>query len=139
MAAVALVAGSSGPRGSLGIQLLEDLREAFGDAEKLSTETILTALHGLDESPWTDLRGKPLDARGLSQRLRKYDVRHKRLRLGDETLRGYEAADLADPWSRYLPPVTVPITMVRTRTHPRGSPSHSRSQIALFSMGPFRA
>jgi hypothetical protein len=56
----------------------------------------------MDESPWGDLRGKPLDARGLSRRLSAYDVKPKNLRIDGKIPKGYDAADLADPWSRYL-------------------------------------
>ena len=41
-----------------------------------------TRLHELDESPWGDLRGKPLDARGLARRLGKYGVKPKVIRVG---------------------------------------------------------
>jgi hypothetical protein len=47
--------------------------------------------------------GKPLDARGLARRLKPYDVRPKVVRIGQETPRGYERADFADKWARYLP------------------------------------
>jgi len=37
-----------------------------------------------------------------SRRLSAYDVKPHTLRIGDKTPKGYDAADLADPWSRYL-------------------------------------
>jgi hypothetical protein len=100
--AVALVADASDRGQSLGVTLLRDLRAIFCDDNRLPTETILQRLHTLEESPWADLRGKPLDSRGLSRRLSKYDVHPKQLRIGEANVRGYEASDLADPWSRYL-------------------------------------
>jgi hypothetical protein len=57
VAAVTLVTLSKESTPSLGIRLLSDLRQVFGDAEGLSTETILTALHGLVEAPWADIKG----------------------------------------------------------------------------------
>lgn len=105
VAAVALVADKSRDGGSLGVQLLADIRETFTHlgVEKLSTETLIGELVGLEESPWGDLRGKPLDSRGLSRRLSQYGVGPKQVRLGDRNVRGYEKADFADPWKRYLP------------------------------------
>jgi hypothetical protein len=100
--AVALVAAASDRGQSLGVTLLRDLRTVFADDDRLPTETVLNRLLDMDESPWADLRGKPLDARGLSRRLAKYDVRPKQLRIGEANVRGYEASDLSDPWSRYL-------------------------------------
>ena len=67
VAAVALVAQLSEPGASLGIQLLWDLRHIFCDSNRLPTETILQKLNELIESPWADLKGKSLDARGLAR------------------------------------------------------------------------
>jgi len=106
--AVTLVTASSDRTGSLGVTLLRDLRRIFGDQERLSTEVILEQLHEVEESPWADLRGKALDARGLSRRLSKYDVKPKLIRDGGNVFRGYTAADLADPWSRYVTDETGP-------------------------------
>jgi hypothetical protein len=106
VAAVALVTASSDSTPSLGIRLLADLRSVFEGREKISTDDIIEALCNLDESPWGDLRGKQIDARGLARRLRPYDIKPSRIRLGAETLRGYTAESLHDAWSRYLPPLS---------------------------------
>lgn len=103
VAAVALVADArASARESLGIKLLADCRTAFANADYLSTEQLLTTLNSYDESPWGDLRGKPLDARGLSRRLGKYDIHPMTVRIGDSTPKGYRRADFADSWARYL-------------------------------------
>lgn len=102
VAAVALVADSKASTPSLGVQLLRDLREVFGDADHLASETICDRLRLLDESPWGDLRGKPLDQRGLSRLLRPYGVKPRNVRIGEGTPKGYARADLHDPWTRYL-------------------------------------
>jgi hypothetical protein len=104
VAAVALVALSRESTPSLGIRLLADLRTVFNGDDSRSTESLLKALHNLDESPWSDMKGKPLDDRGLASRLRKYGVHPKVLRIGMSTPRGYVRADFADAWDRYLPP-----------------------------------
>jgi hypothetical protein len=103
VAAVALVALSKVGTPSLGIRLLADLRTIFGDAEALSTETILAELIDSEEAPWGDLRGKALNSRGLANRLRNYGVSPKVVRIGNATPRGYAAEDLHDVWKRYLP------------------------------------
>jgi hypothetical protein len=59
-AAAALVARSAERTQTTGVQLLSDLYDVFGGTEKLSTETILQRLHGLPESAWADIYGKPL-------------------------------------------------------------------------------
>ena len=63
-AAVALVAGAAERTVTTGVQLLSDLRDVFRDADKLTTETILEKLEARPESPWKDIRGKPLNDRG---------------------------------------------------------------------------
>jgi hypothetical protein len=105
-AAVSLVTDSKRATTTFGVRLLADLRTAFGAAGKLSTEDALSFLTELDEAPWGDLRGKPLDARGLARRLAKYEVKSKSVRIGDRTCKGYDRADLDDTWSRYLPDVS---------------------------------
>jgi hypothetical protein len=103
-AAVALVARGADRTRTFGVQLLADLREVFGSADKLASSTILDRLRDLPESAWNDVRGKALDQRGLSWRLKKYGVKPKLLRLpSGHVLRGYEAADFHDAWARYLP------------------------------------
>jgi hypothetical protein len=102
VAAVALVADAKAATPSLGVRLLEDLRQVFGNADALRTDDILKALCALDEAPWGDLRGRPLDSRRLAHYLRPYGVRSKTVRIGTSTPRGYTREDLHDPWLRYL-------------------------------------
>jgi hypothetical protein len=94
---------------SLGIALLRDVRAVF-DGDAMPTEALLAKLCALEESPWGDLRGKPLDARGLARRLKPYDVRPANVRTGDEVRKGYARADLHDAWARYLPRVETSAT-----------------------------
>ena len=106
-AAVAMVAASKTSTPSLGIRLLADLKTVFGDAEVMTTETIITALTKLEESPWGDLHGKPLNARGLAQRLHRYEVSSTTVRIGELVAKGYKREDLHNAWVRYLPSVTL--------------------------------
>ena len=106
-AAVALVAESKDREPSLGMRLLADVRAAFGSADEMTSKAILTALHAMEEAPWKDIKGKPLDERGLANRLRQYGVKSKVIRIGTATPRGYTRADLHDAWMRYLPPIAA--------------------------------
>jgi Protein of unknown function (DUF3631) len=104
-AATALVAQSKQSTPSLGILLLQHLHDVWGDAEGLWTETILEKLHGLEEAPWGDLRGKPIDARHLAKTLRKYDdsIKPVDVRIEGKTgKKGYQRKQLHDLWQRYL-------------------------------------
>jgi Protein of unknown function (DUF3631) len=101
-AAVTLVTEVRDSTPSLGVRLLADLRTIFDQRDAMRTTDILNALIALDEAPWADLRGKPLNARGLGVRLRQYGINRTVVRFGVETARGYERAAFTDAWSRYL-------------------------------------
>jgi hypothetical protein len=83
------------------LRLLADLRTVFGDGGNLHTATILDRLRAIEDSPWTELT-----ARHLSTMLRGYGIKPKSVRETGtgESLRGYHHADLADVFTRYLPP-----------------------------------
>jgi Protein of unknown function (DUF3631) len=102
-AAVALVAASKEADPSLGIRLLADTRIIFAGKEMLSSKVMLDHLLGMEESPWADIRGKPLDQRGLAHRLRQYGIKSKTIRVGDATPKGYVLTDFQDAWARYVP------------------------------------
>ena len=82
--------------------MLTDLRKVFADRDAMSTEAILESLNELVDAPWGDIKGRPLDARGLAWRLKKYGVKSKTVRLDDGTPKGYARADLWDVWQRYV-------------------------------------
>lgn len=104
VAAVALVADSKRETPSLGVKLLADIKEAFGADDHMGTEALLAKLHKLVESPWGDLKGKPLDARGLARRLSPYDIKPTNIRNLADVVKGYRREDLHDAWQRYLGP-----------------------------------
>jgi hypothetical protein len=104
VSAVSLVSDAKEAEPSLGIRLLADCKIIFGGIDAMFTHVILKALHDLAEAPWSDLKGKPLNDRGLALRLRQYGIKSKQVRIGDITLKGYERADFIDVWKRYLPP-----------------------------------
>lgn len=118
---------------SLGVLLLVDCQRLFNelDAERLTTEALIEALIALDESPWGDLKGKPLDARGLAYRLRKYDVRPGDHRFDDSVRKGYRREDFHDAWDRYLQPPVADVADVA----PPSSERRDDETVALVSLG----
>ncbi len=108
-AAAALVADAKQTAPSLGVRLLADLREVFRGQQRLATADILKRLKDLDEAPWSDLRGKPIDARWLAKHLRPYGISSRNIREGlGAIVKGYAREELEDAWHRYLP-VTPPV------------------------------
>jgi hypothetical protein len=92
---------------SLGIRLLADLHIIFGAHRTMTSEDILNRLHALDAAPWADLKGQPLDTRGLARLLAPYDITPAKVKVGGRALQGYRAEHLTDAWTRYLPPPTT--------------------------------
>lgn len=113
-AAVALVAESKQSTPSLGVRLLADLKHVFGDRELMGTDEILKALCAIEEAPWSDVRGKPINDVGLSNRLRPYGIRSERIEVAGQRLRGYRRAVLKDVWQRYLSTSENPVQAVQT-------------------------
>jgi hypothetical protein len=103
-AALALVKEAQDREPSLGVRLLADLKTIFGGEDHVFTEVILATLHGMTEAPWNDLKGRPLNDRGLATRLRQYGIKSKQVRIGEVTRKGYSRDDFYDAWQRYLPP-----------------------------------
>jgi hypothetical protein len=104
VALVALLREDGG--GSLGVRLLTDLKAVWDGTEGMHTERILELLNALDEAPWGDLKGKPLDSRRLARMLAKYGVKPADVRAVvagvEKNRKGYRRADLHDPWRRYV-------------------------------------
>ena len=90
-------------RQTSGTRLLADLRDVFGDADALFTETILDRLHALDESPWADWYGKPFDARAPRQAAQALRRHVSAVRIGEDSRKGYRRADLEDAWALPAP------------------------------------
>lgn len=100
---------------SLGVRLLADIRDLYAgrNMPRMPSQEIVDALRAMDEAPWSDLWGKPLDTRRLAKELARYDVRPVQFKEGGKQ-RGYVTEPttspaqrgLADAWARYLPPRT---------------------------------
>ena len=131
VSAVTHVTDAMGSTPSLGVRLLADLRSVFDDREHMLTVEILEALNGIEDAPWGDLRGKPLDARSLSRRLSKYGVERRSIRIGIVTGKGYSRSDLADPWRRYLEPECDRVTAGSSERVKREEGVTEQSDLAL--------
>jgi len=104
-AALALSGGDVRDDDSLGVKLLADIEDIFQEREtdRLSSAELVAALNAIEESPWGDLRGKPLDPRRLARLLRPFAIKPGTIRLADgQTPKGYSVEAFADDWSRYL-------------------------------------
>jgi hypothetical protein len=120
-ACTALVSGAQVASATTGIQLLADLRAVWRrsgtggtsgtllDSEvpevplvpHMGTADLLKRLHGIEESLWADWYGKPLNPRELADLLKPYEIRSAKVKIGDQSVRGYHLAHLIEPWRCY--------------------------------------
>ncbi len=98
------------------------------------TAELIRELHTIEDGPWTDVQGKPLDSRRLAKELDRYLVRPKDLKVSGKTLKGYRIdgdGGLADAWSRYLPPPETGATSATSATPQVGARSDAAESSAV--------
>jgi Protein of unknown function (DUF3631) len=91
---------------STGVQLLTDIWTVFEETgtDRLSSASLIAALHEIEESAWNEWYGKPITAHGVAKILKRYEVRPHSVRLEDGTTpKGYKREQFEDAWARYLP------------------------------------
>ena len=90
---------------SVGVELLTDIKAVFDakHAAKVFSAALLEALVEDEEAPWvTWNRGKPMSPRQLSTKLGEFGIKSKDIRIGSVVKRGYDKADFAECFDRYL-------------------------------------
>jgi hypothetical protein len=102
---------------SLGVQLLADICGIYAarSVDRMASTELLAVLTELDESPWANLHGRPLDARRLAKEVSRYGVGPVTFDINGDKAKGYVTYEttgkqaqvgLTDAWSRYLPAPT---------------------------------
>ena len=90
----------------IGGMLLADVRQAFEEnrAEKMFSKMPVETLCAMSDRQWPEAnRGKPITENWLARHLRAFSIRSRTLRVGDNRAKGYELADFAEIFERYLP------------------------------------
>jgi len=118
-ALVAICREARADDGSIGVQLLTDIRNIFkaGEVERISSVDLVASLCEVETSPWSEWsKGKPISAGKLARLLRPFEVAPGPIRTGDRVFKGYTREDFQDAWERYLPapvPVEAPKTVTK--------------------------
>ena len=89
----------------IGVMLLADIQKVLHEKkkERIFSKALVDELCRMADRPWPEAhRGKPITETWLARRLRPYDVHSKDLRIGQGRAKGYEAADFAEAFERYL-------------------------------------
>ena len=89
---------------SLRVTLLADIQEVF-TTERIFSKDLIEQLAEMKERPWPEVcHGKAISERWLARNLAAFGIRSKTLRIGEERAKGYELADFAETFERYLKP-----------------------------------
>jgi Protein of unknown function (DUF3631) len=86
----------------IGTMLLADIKRVF-KADGIFSRDLIEKLAEMKERPWPDVcRGKPITERWLARKLAAFDIHSKNMRIGEKQAKGYELADFAETFDRYL-------------------------------------
>lgn len=97
---------------SIGVMLLRDIHSVFGDptgpdADKISSNDLITALRESEGQPWADWNhGKGLTVNNLARELKKYAIYPNTIRSSTDRFKGYSREMFTDAWKRYCPDLT---------------------------------
>jgi hypothetical protein len=90
---------------SIGIELLADIRKAFGSDDAMRSADLVKELTSDPERPWVEWRhGKPLTPKQLATLLRPFGIISETVRIPElADAKGYLRVRFEDAWRRYLP------------------------------------
>jgi Protein of unknown function (DUF3631)/Bifunctional DNA primase/polymerase, N-terminal len=94
-----------GQDGAVNIELLRDIRVAFGDDGEIRTADLLAKLTADPERPWADWsHGKALTAKHLGRLLKPFAIVSSNVKPpGLAQAKGYRRADFEEAWAAYCP------------------------------------
>ena len=91
--------------GDFGIELLRDIRRAFGEeqTDRIATADLLTRLITEEDRTWGGWdHGRGLSPYSLAQLLRPFGILPQNIRLGEQVAKGYLRKSFEECWERYL-------------------------------------
>ena len=88
--------------GSVTERLLADIRTAFGDDDRVASADLCERLAKIEEAPWGDWYGKPIEQRSLAKLLKHHRIKPHQLKIDGKNVRGYERSQFEDAFDRYL-------------------------------------
>jgi putative DNA primase/helicase len=91
--------------GAVNVELLRDIRAAFGDAEEIRSADLIEKLVVDKERPWAEWKhGRPLTQKQLAGLLKPFHIISGTVHPpGLPDGKGYRRADFAAPWDAYCP------------------------------------
>jgi hypothetical protein len=88
---------------SVGVRLLGDVRNVFGDHDRMFSATIAEGLNAIEDAGWSSWgRGDGIRPADVARILSGYGIESKNVRIGAAQRKGYERRQLVDAFARYL-------------------------------------
>jgi putative DNA primase/helicase len=104
--AACVLSGDGRDVASVNVELLADIRKAFGESEVMTSADLVAALVADPERPWATWgKGdKPLTQNQLARLLRPFAIISETVHpLGRSHAKGYKRAHFEEAWAAYLP------------------------------------
>lgn len=124
-AAMELSAPEEDEDATYGALLLEAIRDALGEEDRITSSALVAAINENEDVPFGAWReGGGLDARLLAKLLKPYGVKPKTIDLPDQghkKLKGYHRDDLSEAWAHWLPSLQKSVTSVTSVTDSGGN------------------
>jgi hypothetical protein len=88
---------------SVNVELLADIRKAFGESDVMTSTDLVAALVADPERPWSDWKhGRPVSQKQLANLLRPFGIISETIhRHGHPDAKGYKRARFGDVWEGY--------------------------------------
>jgi putative DNA primase/helicase len=101
----ALILSGEAQDGAIGVELLKDIRLAFGEADAIRSIDLVAKLIADPERPWAEWkRGKPLTQKQLGRLLNDFRICSETVSIpGLNDAKGYKRARFEDAWAAYCP------------------------------------
>jgi putative DNA primase/helicase len=101
----ALTLSGEAEDGAVGVELLKDIKLAFGDDEDIRSVDLVTKLTADPERPWAEWkRGKPLTQKQLGRLLSPFGICSETVSIpGLNDAKGYKRARFEEVWAAYCP------------------------------------
>jgi putative DNA primase/helicase len=118
-------ARNAAPSDDIKVELLQDIKQAFAEKDRIASTDLIDALVGMADRPWATWgRGKPINQNQLARQLRDFKVYSKTVRIEDgRILKGYLREWFEPIWDRWIPiPDLQPLHPLQSSIH--AGPSH---------------
>ena len=127
--AARILSGEGRDTPSINVELLADIRLAFGEADAIRSADLVAKLTADPERPWAEWkRGKPLTQKQLAGLLRPFGIISETVSIpGLADAKGYKRVRFEEAWEAYLPG--------QNRVHHQFQPSEASKRRNADGMG----